>query len=58
MREEGKISIRSLAANLEIDPSNLAKTLSDLRKSGNPLIHAYEYLAGVTTIEYHGLDVG
>ncbi len=56
MMEERKISIRSLAANLEIDPSNLAKILSGLRKSGNQLIRAYEYLMGGTTIGYHEAD--
>jgi len=44
----------SLAANLEIDPSNLAKILSGHRNAGEQLIRADEYLMGGTTIEYHG----
>jgi hypothetical protein len=57
MMEERNISIRNLAAKIEIDPSNLAKILSGHRNAGNQLIHAYEYLMSRTTIGYHELDV-
>ncbi|HYD18447.1 MAG TPA: hypothetical protein VEF76_08210 [Patescibacteria group bacterium] len=58
MMEERKASIRSLAANLEIDPSNLAKILSGHRDAGTQLIHAHEYLMSRTTLAYHEPDVG
>jgi hypothetical protein len=45
MREK-KISIRSLAAKLKIDPSNLAKVLSGGRNAGDLLVRASDSLAG------------
>ena len=50
MMDERNISIRGLAANLEIDHSNLAKTLSGHRNAGDLLIRVYEYLMGRTGI--------
>jgi len=45
MMKEKKVSIRSLAAKLEIDSSNLAKILSSQRHTPNQLSRAHAYLA-------------
>ena len=44
MMKAKNISIRSLAEELEIDPSNLAKILSGQRKNADQLTHAYRNL--------------
>ena len=45
MMEDRDISIRSVAATLELDASNLAKILSGDRSSGDQLIRVHAHLA-------------